>query len=57
MEDDENNAAATAAADGAKNKGTFMSPEVEALDKEISTLGKRKEKAVELQKKVNLVND
>ena len=48
MEDDENNAAATAAADGAKNKGSFLSPEIEALDKEISLLGKGKEKAVEL---------
>ena len=51
MEDDEN----AKEADG--KKGSFTSPEVEALDKEISFLGKKKEKAVELQKKVNLVND
>ena len=51
MDDDEN----SKEADG--KKGALLSPEVEALDKEISGLGKKKEKSVELQKKVNLVND
>lgn len=51
MEDDENSKEMHG------KKGAFSSPEVEDLDKQISTLGKRKEKAVELQKKVNLVND
>lgn len=51
MDDDEN----SKEADG--KKGALLSPEVEALDKEISGLGKKKEKSVELQKKVNLIND
>lgn len=51
MEDDENSKEVNG------KKGTFTSPEVEDLDKQIAQLGKKKEKAVELQKKVNLVND
>ena len=50
MEDDENSKEDN-------KKATFLSPEVEELDKEISSLGKKKDKADELQKKVNLVND
>jgi len=51
MEDDENSKEADS------KKATFLSPEVEELDKEISTFNKKKDKADELQKKVNLVND
>lgn len=51
MEDDEN------AKETDTKKQTFLSPEVEKLDNEISDLQKDKVKADELSKKVNLVND
>lgn len=51
MEDDENSKEAD------NKKVTFLSQEVEELDKEINGLNKKKDKADELQKKVNLVND
>ena len=52
MEDDQNQAKEVD-----PNKKSFLSPEVERLDKEISVHMKNKEKANELQKKVSLVND
>jgi uncharacterized protein with gpF-like domain len=51
MEDDEN------AKEAENKKGAVLSPEMDELDKEILSLNKRKDKAMELQKKVNLVND
>lgn len=51
MEDDEN------AKEADSKKQTFLSPEVEMLDKQITNLVKEKDKKDELQKKVNLIND
>ena len=51
MEDDEN------AKEAENKKGVVLSPDMEILDKEILSLNKKKDKTVELQKKVNLVND